>query len=314
MAALSLIVCTRNRAKSLALTLDSIEAAIKHSNKMDIEVVIVNNASTDNTGVMVQEWSATVPFPVLTPYEARKGLSHARNTGMSVASGTLLAFTDDDCRLAPDYFVALDRCYQKDDGPVMRGGRVELGDPDDLPIGIKLDSHVHHMTDIDHPGNFIIGANMIITRAVLNHVGFFDVRFGAGAAFVAAEETDYIYRCYLHNIRVEYVPDLVVFHCHGRKDQTSIARLNHGYHVGGGALYAKYFKSWHLLRHFYWDSRKWITSLWTGTLYNEQLGLSYWSVIAGNLHGMWLYAYAWIKQRLFLREQDNDKLSTHVAS
>lgn len=292
---ISVIVCTRNRAKSLESTLKSIELAVAEAKDLDIEAVIVDNGSTDETQDVLRHWAKQVSFPVFTPLENRQGLSHARNTGISTATGILLAFTDDDCRLSPDYFLVLDRYYRNDEYPIMRGGRVELGDSSDLPIGIKLDPKVHRMTHIDHPGNFIIGANMILHRQIIERVGVFDTRFGAGAAFIAAEETDYIYRCYINGVTVEYVPDLTVYHFHGRKDIASVARLNHGYHVGGGALYAKYFSRWHLLRHFYWDTRKWITSIWSGRLYDDRAGLSYWSVISGNLHGILVYARATLK-------------------
>jgi glycosyltransferase involved in cell wall biosynthesis len=255
-----------------------------------IEAVIVDNASSDETHAVIARWAKAMPFRVLIAYEERKGLSYARNTGLRTATGAILVFTDDDCRLDPDYFLVLERHYRQDTGPVVRGGRVELGNVADLPIGIKLDGAPKTMGTLDHPGHFIIGANMVLPRAALQMVGWFDVRFGAGGPFMAAEETDYIYRSYMHHLPVEYVPDLIVHHFHGRQDARAVAALNHGYHVGGGALYAKYITTWHLLRHFYWDVRKCVLSLWTGTLYDDRLHLSYWSVIVGNISGMVRYA------------------------
>ena len=68
-----------------------------------------------------------------------KGLLVARNCGIRRAQCDLFAFTDDDCRLVPNYFVDLLAHLQSDRVPTLRGGRVELGDPLDLPMTIKTD-------------------------------------------------------------------------------------------------------------------------------------------------------------------------------
>src|SRR5882757_1301622 len=48
-----------------------------------------------------------------------------------------IAFTDDGCRLAPDYLVNLVRAHDGDIGPAFRGGCVELGDTRDFPLPSK---------------------------------------------------------------------------------------------------------------------------------------------------------------------------------
>jgi GT2 family glycosyltransferase len=53
----------------------------------------------------------------------------------------------------------------------------------------------------------------------------FDERFGAGTNIPAGEDTDYIYRAYLADVTIEYVPDMAVFHHHGRKSVTQAINL-----------------------------------------------------------------------------------------
>ena len=96
--------------------------------------------------------------------------------------------TDDDCRLHPDYFIALARCFAALGGSAIVGGRILPGDPDDLPITIKLEDHPMIATPDRFPGGFVMGANLAMTRDVLHRVGAFDERFGAGAPFRAAED------------------------------------------------------------------------------------------------------------------------------
>lgn len=294
---ISLIICTLNRAASLMATLESVTQAIRSAPDLAIEVVLVDNGSNDNTQEIVTGWKSKSSFPVIIVQEFQRGLSHARNAGLSASSGDIIAFTDDDCTLNADYFLALRRHYDRDTVATMRGGRVELGDPTDLPFSIKLEGHKIVMNDMSHPGGFIIGANMTMKREVVDKLGLFDVRFGAGAPFKAAEETDYIYRAQRAKIPVEYVPDLIVQHFHGRKEKNEIVRLNEGYHIGGGALYAKYASQWQLLRHFYWDTRKCFQEMFGGPAYDPTIGLSYRTVVKGNIKGMWLYATSGLRGR-----------------
>jgi len=59
------------------------------------------------------------------------------NVALRAAQGEILAFTDDDCRLSKDYVNDLLRHDAGDAEPVLRGGRIELGDPTDLPLTIR---------------------------------------------------------------------------------------------------------------------------------------------------------------------------------
>src|SRR5882757_8126120 len=97
---ITFIVCTRNRATSLPHALNSIAAeALSYGDGIDL--VVVDNGSTDNTRKIIEDWAASAPLPVHLVCETRPGLAAARNAGVAAATGTLLAFTDDDCALAP---------------------------------------------------------------------------------------------------------------------------------------------------------------------------------------------------------------------
>ena len=287
---ISFIICTLNRAESLRQTLISIAESLATTPHIAAELVIVDNGSTDHTNDILDEWCREAAYPVRVIKEARRGLAVARNTAIKEATGRILVFTDDDCCLSVDFTADLMRHYGNDRSPVIRGGRVELGDPRDLPFTIKLEKTASQLCTGTHPGAFVLGCNMTMHRQVIDIVGVFDERFGAGAAFCAGEETDLIYRAHLQGILVEYVPDMTVQHFHGRRSLREIRKLNHGYHVGTGALYAKYRLShWRLLKHFYWDMRSAFRELAGGSSYDPQIGLSHFRSIAGNLIGAFLY-------------------------
>src|SRR5271155_3053548 len=134
---LSVIVCTRNRSHTITACLDSIAAALSVAAPIKAEIVVVDNASTDDTSDIVKAWATACAFPVRLLFEPNKGLAVARNCGVSGSQGDLLAFTDDDCRLSLEYIVDLLRHDALDSGLVLRGGRVELGDVTDLKLTVK---------------------------------------------------------------------------------------------------------------------------------------------------------------------------------
>jgi glycosyltransferase involved in cell wall biosynthesis len=271
MTKLSVIVCTRNRAHAIIPCLDSITQSLTHAAPVDAEIVVVDNASTDDTSAVVREWAKSCAFPVQLLFEPRKGLSAARNCALRSARGDLLAFTDDDCRVSKEYAANLLRHDTTDTEPVLRGGRVELDDPTDLPVTIKTDvvlarwNRQMNSAKRYNLGNCIFGCNMSMRRTVVERLGYFDELLGAGTSIPGGEDTDFIFRAYLAGLTIEYVPDMVVFHRHGRKLISDGNRLFRNYCIGGGALYAKYFfKNPDLCRQFYWDARNAVREIFAG--------------------------------------------------
>ena len=294
----SVVICTRNRARALLASLESVAVAARACNGVETELVIVDNASSDDTEAVVSSWAEAAGLKVTLVHEARKGLAAARNAGVRAAHGTVLAFTDDDCRLAPDYLRTLLALSASDPGMVVRGGRVDLGDPADLPFTIKTDPMPATYGGERHPGGFIHGCNMAMTRATFDRIGMFDERFGAGAPCEAGEDTDYLYRAYLAGIPVEYAPSLVVAPHHGRRSQAEVAQLNRLYARGNGALYLKHARPWHLLRNFVWDLKGSARELFGGAPMDPAFGFTYRANVLGCLLGMGRFAALTLRDAL----------------
>ncbi len=208
---------------------------------------------------------------------------------MRQANGKVLVFTDDDCVMDPNYFLDLKRHYDADTGPIVRGGRVELGDKSDLPITIKTDDNKARLSDWNHPGGFIHGCNLTMSREVFDAISGFDEEFGPGAVFIAAEDTELLFRAREHGFPIEYVPDMPVHHFHGRRDYSQVAKLWRQYQIGNGALIAKYRGRRALGKHLYWDARKAAMEIAGGKPFDVDLKLSHATFVAGQLQGMLLY-------------------------
>lgn len=253
----TIIVCTRNRSQALRRCLESVSIAVARSPGTAAEVIVVDNGSTDSTDAVVTDWIQSAQYPARAVKELSPGLGAARNTGVRHARGHLVAFIDDDCCVSASYLSDMVANFSDDKTPTIRGGRIELGDPADLPFGIKTDDVQIAFRFPIHPGTIALGCNMVINREAFVRLGLFDERFGSGARFKAAEESEFFYRAYLNNIPVVYVPNMTVFHHHGRKSE-ELARLHYAsYSIGTGAMYAKHmFSRGGLVKHLYWDLRK----------------------------------------------------------
>jgi glycosyltransferase involved in cell wall biosynthesis len=90
----SVIIPTCNRSQSLKTTLESLFELDYPRDRL--EIIVVDNCSTDGTRSVVETCGIQSKFPVRYVYEGRQGSHFARNTGAKHATGDILYFTDDD--------------------------------------------------------------------------------------------------------------------------------------------------------------------------------------------------------------------------
>ncbi len=235
---MSLIVSTRNRATRLPDFLARISSL--DAPRGGWELILVDNASSDDTSLILERFAATAAFPVRCVRAATPGLSHARNAGLACARGEIIAFTDDDCYPRQDYLGALVEVFEDDRLGVV-GGRTLLHDASDARVGVKdLDTPLDLGPRVFVPAGFIHGANMAVRREVLGAIGGFDPLLGAGTSCMAGEDTEYIARAVWAGWRGRYDPRPIVAHHHGRKPGREADQQKRGYDCGRGAYYAKF--------------------------------------------------------------------------
>lgn len=238
----SVIVCTRNRGHKIRECLESIDASLRHAKPSEAEIVVVNNGSTDDTEEVVKEVAKHTHFPLRLITEPKPGLNVARNCGLRNASGDLLIYTDDDCRMSESYISDALRHHGSDAVPVLRFGGVHLGDNDDWPISINTSPVARRWQKDDGTAcprsSDIIGCNMTFPKAIPAKIGRFDERFG-NRHIPGGDDTDFGFRAYQAGFPVECVPDMIVYHFHGRRGLDAVTKLVRNYSIGGGALYAK---------------------------------------------------------------------------
>jgi glycosyltransferase involved in cell wall biosynthesis len=264
----SLIICTRNRALSLRNCLAYVRQL---QSPGDWELIVVDNASSDETPDVLKEFAATAPFPVVLLQEPNPGLSRARNTGVARAAGAIIAFTDDDCYVSANFLKEIVRVFEDQTIGYM-GGRVLLYDPSDAPI-MRSGLEPYRI----EPLAFVrvgqpMGANMALRRSLLASIGAFDPEFGAGSRFRAGEDTELQVRASASGAMGAYDPGPLVWHHHGRKPGRGYDRLIEGYLFGRGAYFAKFILDSRtrpvFLKNWYWAT--------VSNLRNRQFSVIWW--------------------------------------
>lgn len=97
-----------------------LESAVNQSFK-DIEIICVNDGSSDNSGEIVERFSAQDDRFVVLSHEVNQGSSAARNSGMKVARGEYIKFLDSDDMLPSSSIERLYTIAKKNDSDIVRG-------------------------------------------------------------------------------------------------------------------------------------------------------------------------------------------------
>lgn len=90
---------------------DTIERCLQSllvQKREDVEIIVVNDGSTDNTASIIDDVSKANKT-VVCLHQVNGGVSNARNNGLSHATGTYITFVDSDDWVSENYFSELDK-------------------------------------------------------------------------------------------------------------------------------------------------------------------------------------------------------------
>jgi glycosyltransferase involved in cell wall biosynthesis len=98
---LSMVVATYNVAPYIDAFFDSLVA--QTTGLAGLEVIVVNDGSTDGSGNLADAWAARYPDTIRVIHQGNQGVATARNVGLAEATGEWICFPDPDDFLSPDY-------------------------------------------------------------------------------------------------------------------------------------------------------------------------------------------------------------------
>lgn len=118
---ISVVISTYNRCEILPRALESVLA--QDAPGLRYEVVVVDNNSTDRTREVIESFAARDPR-VRYVFEGKQGLSHGWNAGVAQSSAPVVAFTDDDLVMPPDWLRQIKRAFDEHPEVSFVGSRV----------------------------------------------------------------------------------------------------------------------------------------------------------------------------------------------
>lgn len=205
---ISVIICTYNRADHLLKCLDSILIASDNEN---LELIVVDNNSTDNTKKVVKQFSK-----VKYVFESNQGLSHARNRGAKEASGDWLFYIDDDCKVKKDIFVKARKSIAERNYKLITGiykAWYTSPPPRWLPYHIGNYSQVNFKELRPIENFYVSGGVFLLHKQTFIENTKFPIQLGMkGKEIGYGEETHVEYEYRKKGIPVGINPNLVIYH------------------------------------------------------------------------------------------------------
>jgi len=134
---ISVVVTTHNRCSLLAEALRSV--LNQEAGGPRYEVITVDNNSTDETRQTIQSFIDRGHSNLRYVFEPQQGISHGRNAGIAHSSASIIAFTDDDVRVAPNWVSNIKRTFEEHSEVDFVGGKILPHWPQEPPSWLTRD-------------------------------------------------------------------------------------------------------------------------------------------------------------------------------
>jgi glycosyltransferase involved in cell wall biosynthesis len=228
----TVIVPVRNGELTIQPLLESLQKLNYDRNK--VEVIVVDGNSTDKTQEIVKK------YPVKLVVEENKGLNLARNVGIKCSNGEIIAFTDSDCIVPPNWITKIVENF-KDAKVSCVGGSAKALDGDFIseyadnsivrlmPFFSKREELEKVKPFFRHPA----GCNMAFRRKIAEEVGYFDENIKYG--FDEVEFADRVCRA---GYKMVLDPGVLVWHKH-RSTLREFLKQNFQYGKGSGLVFKR---------------------------------------------------------------------------
>jgi glycosyltransferase involved in cell wall biosynthesis len=191
--------------------------------------VVVDNNSSDQTRAVIESFRARTPHRFRYVFERRQGKSNALNAGIENAFGEILALTDDDVTVHPEWISQIYEAFREFDCAGI-GGRIVPVWTCPQPAWIDFDGPFRHVAfggivrfeKGDAPLQLTgtaTGANMAFKKSVVQKHGLFRSDLSGNHAdrrrlgdLLGGEDTEYCQRLLNAGEKLFYAPKAIVYH------------------------------------------------------------------------------------------------------
>jgi len=242
---LSLIIVSYNSSSVIVPCLESLHCLT------DVEIIIVDNASTDTTRNLIE---VDFPHVFLIKNSVNKGFAAAANQGFASASGRWVMFLNPDTVLRVCNIDSIMKFLKHTNRASVIGCR--MVDESGLPqpscwkapslCMLFLDSFLPYRTSRSliseipqtvREVDMVSGACMIVRREVFDDLGGFDERF-----FMYYEDADFCLRARKKNYRIYYTPDISICHRIANSTDSEKNRFFRYLYASKLTFYKKHFR------------------------------------------------------------------------
>ena len=212
---ISVVVCTYNGAATLGACLDS----LKVLSYPDFEVLLIDDGSS-HTIAEIAKGHPQVRYQC----QEHAGLSAARNLGARLATGSIIAYTDDDCIVHPGWLLHLSHAFADETAAAAGGPNIPPPPRNRIErVVAAAPGAPAHVLLSDTEAEHLPGCNLAIRKEALDQIGGFRVEFKT-----AGDDVDICWRLRETGLRLLFVPGAMVWH-HRRFSIRAYLTQQYGY-------------------------------------------------------------------------------------
>jgi glycosyltransferase involved in cell wall biosynthesis len=205
----SIIVPTYNRAAQLARCLEGLAQLDYPRDRF--EVIVADDGSDVSPQTAITPFHNRLDVTLLA--QDHGGPSAARNAGAAVARGQFLAFTDDDCKPAPNWLRALEARFRTTPSQVIGGPTINAYPENVYAVTsqVILDMMFARCNADPSQACFLASNNLAVAADLFHAVGGFD---SSQFPIAAGEDRDICERLLEQGHGITFAPEVRVFHVH----------------------------------------------------------------------------------------------------
>jgi GT2 family glycosyltransferase len=246
-------VCIATCGRSMPILLRTVQSALSQTYD-NMQVLVVDN----------RPGTTALPRPLIDAFpnedrlyyvtEPQPGLASVRNRGVREAATDIVALTDEDVILDPDWLGFLVAAFDQPDVACVTGlilpseletrAQILIEEFGGFSKGFRRRRWDLNENRLAHPlypyifGMYGSGANAAWRRSLLEQIGGYDARLGTGTRTRGGEDLDVYLSCIREGYQLVYEPAALVRHEH-RRNLDHLRRQVFDYGVGLGAVLAK---------------------------------------------------------------------------
>ncbi len=218
----SVLICTYNRPELLLL---SLQALLDRASEKPDQLVVVNGGD-ERADAVVAIFSDRYDVDIRLIKTVNHNLATSRNIGLAHCTGDIIAMTDDDAEVFPDWLACMRQVHREHPEAGAVGGPV-LGTSTDQLVGKLADLITFPVWPAAQYVRTLPGVNISYKRTVIQQLGAQD------EALFRGEDVDYNWRVQKLGYKVYFDPAIKVYHHH----RPTLRGFFHQHYMYGRAYY-----------------------------------------------------------------------------